>query len=496
MDTRAFFDRVLPPTGGVYFANHGTKGLRQLPPMESLDLLTQKVFEHGVKKENVYFAVGVYQGSRTQEDARDKKALYLDLDCGEGKPFPTKASSVRALKQFCESSGFPLPNIVVDSGHGIHCYWTFERTVPIEQWNPMAAAFKQMCVDYEFHADPAITADSARIMRVPGTYNYKDPSHPIPCRILKADPTDFDPDALKTVLNAGFNKVADALTGEIKDDLSAGLYGERTYHAGDMIEQCAALRHTRDTGGKDQAGMLWHKILHLLAFTEDGQDYIHPVSNKHESYSATATEQRFAYAKARKETVGPTLCKTIEGFLPSKCESCPFRGNIKTPLVLGKSQDSFLPHGWKMTKEGCFKPTKFNEKGQAEDWVRAIPYMFSDVELYSTRIGNGLQLTAHNGPKMHSAMILGVDLVGDTRELSKNLMIDNIMMTDAEMQEFRRIMIPWMRKMEMVRNAKAAPLAGLGWMKSDELVGFARGRYGSPGVWYRQDAGQGLHANW
>lgn len=102
MDTRAFFDRVLPPTGGVYFANHGTKGLRQLPPMESLDLLTQKVFEHGVKKENVYFAVGVYQGSRTQEDARDKKALYLDLDCGEGKPFPTKASSVRALKQFCE----------------------------------------------------------------------------------------------------------------------------------------------------------------------------------------------------------------------------------------------------------------------------------------------------------------------------------------------------------------------------------------------------------
>lgn len=476
MDTRAFLERVLPPAGGSYYSNYGTTKLHQSAPLATLDDLVARIAERSKRKENVYYAVGVYDNSRTSEAARDKKALYLDLDCGEGKGFESKAVAVKRLAEFCKASKFPFPNIVVDSGHGIHTYWTLTTPIPITQWSPMALALKELCAVHNFPVDVAITADSARILRVPGTYNYKDPSHPIPCRVIKADPEDFEAETLASCLHVMSNAVPQALVDSVgADDLGGNLYGERTYHAGDMIEQCAALRHTRDTGGKGQAGILWHKILHLLAFTEDGKDYVHPMSNQHEAYNAAHADARFAYSLQRKATVGPTLCKTIEGFLPSKCEGCPFRGHIKTPLVLGKAQDSFLPGGWKMNKEGVFKPIKFDDKGQAIEWVRALPYMLTDVELYSTAFGNGLQFAAHNGPRRHVALVLGVDLAGDSRELGKNLMMDRIMLTDTEIQEFKRIMIPWMRKMEMVRDAKPAPLTGLGWMTTGDKIGFANG---------------------
>jgi Domain of unknown function (DUF927) len=478
MDTRAFLERVLPSSGGSYYSNYGTSKLQQSAPLATLDDLVNRVLQHGQRKENVYFAVGVYDNSRTSEAARDKKALYLDLDCGVGKGFESKAGAVKGLAQFCKATNFPLPNIVVDSGHGIHCYWTLTTPIPITQWQPMASALKELCAAHNFPADAAITADSARILRVPGTYNCKDASHPIPCRILKADPEDFEAEVLAGRLSVLAPTAApSALLGTVgEDDLGGNLYGERTYHAGDMIEQCAALRHTRDTGGKGQPGMLWHKIIHLLAFTADGQDYVHPMSSGHDQYSPAHADARFAYSQQRKATVGPTLCKTIEGFLPSKCAGCPFNGHIKTPLVLGKAQDSFLPPGWKMNKEGVFKPIKFDDKGNAIEHVRAIPYMLSDVELYNTAFGNGLQFAAHNGPRRHVALVLGVDLAGDSRELGKNLMMDRIMLTDTELQEFKRIMIPWMRKMEMVRDAKPAPLTGLGWMKASDKVGFANGQ--------------------
>jgi hypothetical protein len=242
------------------------------------------------------------------------------------------------------------------------------------------------------------------------------------------------------------------------------------------MEQCGALKHTKDIGGADQPGALWHKLIHLLAYTEDGADYIHAIGEKHDQYSPSATEGRFKYSQTIKGRVGPTLCTTIESFLPSKCQVCPFRGKIKSPLTLGLVRDSFLPHGWKMDAEGIHKPIKFDEKGNAEDWVRAIPYMFTDVELYSTAFGNGLQFMAHNGPRQHSALVLGVDMADHAMTLSKSLMMDRIMLTDNEIQEFKRVMIPWMRKMEMVREAKPAPLTGLGWMTTGEKVGFANGR--------------------
>ena len=48
---------------------------------------------------NVYFACASFanSGKRTQENAAYMKSFWLDLDCGEGKPYPSQTDALEAL---------------------------------------------------------------------------------------------------------------------------------------------------------------------------------------------------------------------------------------------------------------------------------------------------------------------------------------------------------------------------------------------------------------
>jgi hypothetical protein len=67
----------------------------------------------------------------------------------------------------------PKPYLV-NSGGGVHAYWPLETPVSRDEWLPLAEQLKSICDDYNLYADPVVTADSARILRVPGTKNYKE----------------------------------------------------------------------------------------------------------------------------------------------------------------------------------------------------------------------------------------------------------------------------------------------------------------------------------
>ena len=87
----------------------------------------------------------------------------------------TQADAAVALKQFVRATGLPLPTIV-NSGGGLHVYWPLTEDVPAQDWVEHARKLKALCRTHNLGADPAITADAARILRVPGTQNYKEPA--------------------------------------------------------------------------------------------------------------------------------------------------------------------------------------------------------------------------------------------------------------------------------------------------------------------------------
>jgi len=112
-------------------------------------------------------------GSRKADNVHTLKSFFLDLDCGEGdNKFPTQADAVRRLKDFCKQHRLPRPTLV-NSGSGIHVYWILDAPVYKDDWLTTALRLKKLCAASDFPADPAVTADISRVLRVPDTHNYK-----------------------------------------------------------------------------------------------------------------------------------------------------------------------------------------------------------------------------------------------------------------------------------------------------------------------------------
>lgn len=74
----------------------------------------------------------------------------------------------------------PPPSVVVDSGGGYHCYWLFDEPFSLTTPETREEAKRLQAAWVAFTGgDPAVK-DLARVLRVPGTLNYKyDPPRPV-----------------------------------------------------------------------------------------------------------------------------------------------------------------------------------------------------------------------------------------------------------------------------------------------------------------------------
>lgn len=118
---------------------------------------------------NVYF--GVYTRNKHEgkaENCTTTGALWLDFDD------MTDAEARENIKK----ADLPNPSMLVNSGHGVHAYWLLAKRAG----NEALDLLKIMAI--ETKADIRAT-DKARIMRLPGTTNWKEA--PVPCEIIEAD---------------------------------------------------------------------------------------------------------------------------------------------------------------------------------------------------------------------------------------------------------------------------------------------------------------------
>ncbi len=134
---------------------------------------------------DIYFCLSLQERTRTsargkttvarsQDDALALQSLWLDIDVKEPpKGYATIEEAWVALKDFCTLLGLPRPNVAVASGGGLHVYWTSKKTLTPDQWRPLASALKDAALKRGLRCDAGCTANSAQILRVPGTWNCK-----------------------------------------------------------------------------------------------------------------------------------------------------------------------------------------------------------------------------------------------------------------------------------------------------------------------------------
>ena len=340
LTTNEFLSAVLPPSGVYCVVGLKKDGNPKQKFVDSIEQIEETAKQLVDAQYDAYFALASYTNNtdgRTAKNAEQFKSYFLDLDCGLGKPYADQSEGLTALKKFIKDTALPKPTIV-NSGRGVHAYWVLDQAIDRDTWKPLAERLKALCEKHKLHADPAVTADAARILRIPGTFNFKNLENPQPVQVLMAAAPVLNSvfealEAPEVDVFAGMSgqpfvpKQMDALTlalmgnnqSKFKTILIKSVEAEgkgcnqilQIYEAQDNIEE-----------------PLWRAGLSIAQHCVDRDKAIHALSNKHPDYSAAETERKAG------ETRGPYTCATFRKLNPSGCEGCTHK--ISSPIQLGK----------------------------------------------------------------------------------------------------------------------------------------------------------------
>lgn len=137
---------------------------------------SERLAELNAQHYNIYYlpnTPSVYQKGRTVEGSHiDRfKYVFVDFDL-KSESYPSKDAFIEEIAE----SGL-TPTRIVDSGNGIHVYWE------VTDLDAMSYLRLQKRLIKRFHTDPAV-AQIYQLLRVPGTFNTKDPENPKLCEEL------------------------------------------------------------------------------------------------------------------------------------------------------------------------------------------------------------------------------------------------------------------------------------------------------------------------
>jgi hypothetical protein len=345
MENVDLLDIVQPATG--WFAVLGIKGPRDVrqelvSTRREVDELAEQYAAEG---RNVFFGVAKYAtgDNRTKENVRALKAFWLDIDCGEvkaevnpetGRPdgYINQAAGLQALKEFCSVVGLPKPTLV-NSGGGLHVYWPLEEEITRAEWEPVAERFKDVCRTQNFYVDDKVF-EVARILRIPGTYNFKEET-PRPVSIIAVGkPTTLDD--FRRILG-----VVDKPKRSIFDDnyepspRELAMYNGIGYSFKRIMQRtakgdgCNQLLHAY----KNRATISyyeWFYALSVAAMCEDADKAVHMMSDGYPDYDPETVESKVATIRKA------TSCAKFKSVNPEICEGCPHFGKIMGPKELGR----------------------------------------------------------------------------------------------------------------------------------------------------------------
>ncbi len=154
--------------------------IRQLPTGRStwiqankLNQRTDYLLEANQRKQHIYAGVNPRsrRGGRRYSDISCARCLFADID----------NSSIQNTYNHLSRTSLPAPTLIIASGHGVHLYW--RTNLPI--FNFSLWSMLQRRLINLLDADKAIH-DPARIMRLPGFINHKQPE--VLCIIIDAEP--------------------------------------------------------------------------------------------------------------------------------------------------------------------------------------------------------------------------------------------------------------------------------------------------------------------
>lgn len=405
LDTKTFFDAVLPDGGIFFIATPREQGGFYHYPCEShagMELKAEQLEEEGL---TVYFATASFRERfimvmnkktqterrryRTKENVENVRAFWLDLDVGSAKAgqmakYPSQIEAGKALGTFVKDTGLPSP-MVVSSGYGLHIYWPLTKDIPVAMWSATADRLKRLCAARGLLADPTRTADAASILRPVGTTNRKaGGSAKVTLAFYKDNPT--DPAEFAQIVDSACEEFK-VETPTVKQDPTRRLNDEFAVarernlpppNGEEVAEKCRQIRVMRDTKG-NLPEPLWYASMQVLRLAPNGRELCHEWSKGYDGYDEVETDRKLD--QLEEGGFGPALCSTFEGRNPTGCKGCPFKGKISSPAQLGTTLTEPEPEKVaERTEVGAPKEGAFVLPSQLGLFRRAKEGLFADVD--------------------------------------------------------------------------------------------------------------------
>lgn len=291
---------------------------------------------------------------RVQENMLAAKALFFDLDVGsDAGKYPTQAEALKALIAYCQTAKLPMPTLV-SSGGGVHVYWHFAETVGVEEWRDLAWNSRQLADALKLKVDPTRTIDSTSVLRVPGTFNWKDRTNPRRVQVLQEGA--ITPIAVlrqlihDALIRAGTTPDASAPARRIAapanalgvaSNLDLNSFGPppTLKELGDTCGQVREILRSQTDPSHPHHGPLdntaWYRgMIATLHHVEDGDNWCRKLTALHPR-SVADIEAKLVQAS----NFPPAKCETLQQFMPwrdAPCQTCRFRDKVANPFMAAR----------------------------------------------------------------------------------------------------------------------------------------------------------------
>jgi hypothetical protein len=448
METKEFLEKVL---GDGYYSVLGLGDKKVQSFHETIDDVIDRASQLDAEGVNAYFGLATFETNKDRRvtNVKSLSSFYLDLDCGVGKEYTNQNEAFLDLKRFVKATGLPRP-MLVNSGYGIHVYWVLTESVSYAEWLPVAQALKDTCIRHNLSADNGVTADAARVLRVPGTQNHK--------RGTQKPVMFFGTGEFRSVEFDEFSRLigAEGISIPTKVDNE-----ENAFNKNIMENQ------------QDISEPLWRAGLSIAKFCNDADKAVHKMSERHPEYNQYLTEEKADLIK------GPYTCAKFAEEDPTTCSACPHWDKIASPIVLGKgikkapaSKDIPLyPEPYFRGANGGVYMRFKDKDGNIEDKVIYQNDLYVIKRIMDVEVGEAIVMRLHLPQDGIREFTVPLTSVTSKEELRKQLSMHGIAV--LRMDDIMAYTTTWVTQLQAKSVAEEARRQ-FGWT-DDECKGFVLG---------------------
>lgn len=282
---------------------------------------------------DVYYGVGLASskkdnGRATADDIVSIPGVWVDIDYAANgahkqSDLPPNLSSALSLLD-----EFPLPaSIVIHTGYGVHAYWLFR-----EPWTVNDATERQEMARFVADFQGVLrtlaarrgwrldsTYDLARVLRLPGTKNYKITGEPREVKVLSYTGQRYNQSDIEQFFGAN-TEMAATTTAASATTAVPGAKWQPPPDVGSaqlIIDNCAFIQYCRDNA-KTLPEPFWYAMLSNVCRASDGIETAHELSRSYPGYSPAETDAKIRHAL---KDAGPHRCEYIRGLGFDGCPS-------------------------------------------------------------------------------------------------------------------------------------------------------------------------------